>query len=587
MDKLSSGDPRTIGAYRLLGRLGAGGMGQVYLARSERGRTVALKVVHSELAGREEFRERFRQEVAAARRVGGAWTAPVLDADTEAEVPWVATGYVAGPSLHSVVARGYGPLPERSVHALAAGLVRALTDIHAAGLVHRDLKPSNVLLTIDGPRVIDFGIARALETATAGGLTHTGALIGSPGFMAPEQIRGDRVTPACDVFCLGSLLAYAGTGKLPFGADNSGVHVQLFRIAQEPPDLTGLPESLQDLVTACLAKKPSARPSLTDLLALTGGTDTTLPDGRTREPWLPSALVAQLGRHAAELLEAEHPEPEDEQPQAGQPEEPGQHPPKQPPEQQPEQQPQSSPEAATASVPPPSTATAPTLVAPPPPSSPPPGHEVPHTLRYEPAPPPPPRRGGRMTAALLAVAVVVALGAGGTVYAVIKGDEGRQPTAAPSETTTPTNDAEPGKSDARPSPDELATPTDSLSPITPPSPSPDAGDVPKKFLGVWRATFQAQGGTNTRVLTLRQGNRGETMMSLVGNGPTYACRWKASLQSGAGSQLSLNPSQVTQGPTHSCKPGPVSLLRLQPDGTLVRTLVGSGGTPLTYRKQTP
>lgn len=183
-----------IGAYRLLGRLGAGGMGEVYLARSARGRTVAVKVVREELAEQEEFRNRFRQEVAAARRVGGAWTAPVLDADTDAEIPWVATGYVAGPSLQQVVSHDYGALPERSVRILAGGLAHALKDIHAAGIVHRDLKPSNVLITIDGPRVIDFGIARALESVTDGGLTRTGALVGSPGFMAPEQLRGDRIT---------------------------------------------------------------------------------------------------------------------------------------------------------------------------------------------------------------------------------------------------------------------------------------------------------------------------------------------------------------------------------------------------------
>lgn len=232
MDELRADDPRWIGAYRLLGRLGVGGMGRVYLARSERGRTVAVKLVRPDLAEREEFRSRFRREVRAARRVGGRWTAPVLDADTEAAVPWVATGYVPGPSLRQVVAKEYGPLPERSVRVLAAGLAHALSDIHAAGLVHRDLKPSNVMITIDGPRVIDFGIARALETVTDASLTSTGAMVGSPGFMSPEQVRGDRVTPACDIFCLGSVLAYAATGLQPFGASASGVHAQMYRIVQ-------------------------------------------------------------------------------------------------------------------------------------------------------------------------------------------------------------------------------------------------------------------------------------------------------------------------------------------------------------------
>ncbi|MES4890381.1 serine/threonine-protein kinase [Streptomyces sp. NPDC096012] len=301
--------PARIGAYRLLARLGVGGMGNVYLARSDRGRTVAVKLVRRELAEQEEFRARFRQEVRAARRVGGYWTAPVLDADTEAAVPWVATGYVAGPSLQQVVGHDHGALPERSVRILAAGLAHALKDIHAAGIVHRDLKPSNVLVTIDGPRVIDFGIARALESTTVGGeaLTRTGSLVGSPGFMAPEQVRGDRITPACDVFCLGSVLVYAATGRLPFGAANSGGHALMFRIAQEEPDLTGVPEGIADLVRDCLRKEPAGRPSLDAILERTGAED-TVAGGRSRDPWLPGSLVAQLARHAVRLLEAEDPD---------------------------------------------------------------------------------------------------------------------------------------------------------------------------------------------------------------------------------------------------------------------------------------
>ncbi|MDG5801296.1 serine/threonine-protein kinase [Streptomyces ossamyceticus] len=317
MEKFGPGDPLGVppgvelrgrtGTYRLLARLGAGGMGNVYLARSDRGRTVAVKHVRQELAEQEEFRARFRQEVQAARQVGGYWTAPVLDADTEADIPWVATGYVAGPSLQTVVGSDHGALPERTVRILAAGLAHALEDIHAAGLIHRDLKPSNVLVTIDGPRVIDFGIARALETITDGGLTRTGALVGSPGFMAPEQVRGDRITPACDVFCLGSVLSYAATGTLPFGAANSGVHALMFRIAEEEPDLEGLPEGLYDLVRDCLRKDPAARPTLAQILQRTGAEDTVFA-GRSRDPWLPSALVAQLGRHAVQLLDTEDPE---------------------------------------------------------------------------------------------------------------------------------------------------------------------------------------------------------------------------------------------------------------------------------------
>ncbi|MER7928403.1 protein kinase [Streptomyces sp. NPDC096057] len=307
MEKLGAADPQRIGAYRLVARLGAGGMGQVYLARSDRGRTVAVKLVREDLAAQEEFRARFRQEVRAARRVGGHWTAPVLDADTEAAVPWVATGYVAGPTLQQVVGRDHGALPERSVRILAAGLAHALQDIHAAGIVHRDLKPSNVLVTIDGPRVIDFGIARALETLAGDGLTRTGSLVGSPGFMAPEQVRGDRITPACDVFCLGSVLAYAATGTLPFGTAGSGVHALMFRIAQEEPDLSGVPEGIADLVRDCLRKDPATRPTLHHILDRTGADD-TVSDGRSRDPWLPNTLVAQLGRHAVKLLDTEDPE---------------------------------------------------------------------------------------------------------------------------------------------------------------------------------------------------------------------------------------------------------------------------------------
>ncbi|MGA4956943.1 serine/threonine-protein kinase [Streptomyces lavendulocolor] len=293
MDPLTGEDPVRIGPFRLLGRLGSGGMGRVYLARSAGGRTVAVKVVHAQLAAQDEFRRRFAREVAALEKVGGAGTAPVLAADTGAESPWVAIGYVAGPSLRTVVGKEYGPLPAASVRALAVGLARALEHIHAAGLVHRDLKPANVLLTVDGPRIIDFGIARAVDTVTDGGLTGTGAVVGSPGFMAPEQVRGERVTSASDVFCLGSVLAYAATGRAPFGAAESGVHAVMFRIAHDEPDLAGLPAELDDLVRGCLAKDPAARPTAAHLAAHIEAAD----------PWLPAGLLAQLGRMAARLLD--------------------------------------------------------------------------------------------------------------------------------------------------------------------------------------------------------------------------------------------------------------------------------------------
>ncbi|MEV1063493.1 serine/threonine-protein kinase [Streptomyces sp. NPDC050263] len=306
MRPLVPDDPSHIGAYRLLGRLGAGGMGRVYLGRAPGGRIVAVKLVHAELARQTEFRERFAREVTAARRVGGEWTAAVLDADTDAEVPWVATGYVAGPSLESVVSEGYGPLPPASARALAHRLALALASIHDAGLVHRDLKPSNILLTVDGPRVIDFGIARALDTVTGGGLTRTGALIGSPGFMSPEQVRGERVTKASDVFALGSVLAYAATGRMPFGSSEIGLHAVMYRIAQDEPDLSELPEELVALVRDCLAKEPGERPAVKDIVERTRAADTS---DASDTAWLPGGLLADLGSHALRLLDTDGPEP--------------------------------------------------------------------------------------------------------------------------------------------------------------------------------------------------------------------------------------------------------------------------------------
>ncbi|MFD3532739.1 serine/threonine-protein kinase [Streptomyces sp. NPDC058664] len=296
MEPLNPEDPAGIGPFRLLGRLGVGGMGRVFLARSAGGRTVAVKVVHAELAAQDEFRRRFAREVAALERVGGTGTAPVLGSDTAAESPWVAIGYVPGPSLRAVVGDEFGPLPPVTVKALAGGLARALVHIHDAGLVHRDLKPSNVLLTVDGPRIIDFGIARAVDTvAEGGGLTTTGAVVGSPGFMSPEQVRGERLTPASDVFCLGSVLAYAATGRSPFGTADSGVHATMFRIAHDEPDLTDLAPELAGLIRACLAKEVASRPTAAEIAE-------TLP---VPDPWLPADVLSRLGRHAARLLEAE------------------------------------------------------------------------------------------------------------------------------------------------------------------------------------------------------------------------------------------------------------------------------------------
>ncbi|MEU4984302.1 serine/threonine-protein kinase [Streptomyces sp. NPDC021969] len=763
MRRLGDGDPQHIGVYRLLGRLGTGGMGHVYLARSDRGRTVAVKLVREELAATEEFRERFRQEVESARRVGGYWTAPVLDADTEAAVPWVATGYVAGPSLQQVVGHDHGALPERSVRTLGAGLAHALQDIHAAGIVHRDLKPSNVLVTIDGPRVIDFGIARALQTVTDGGVTRTGALVGSPGFMAPEQVRGDRVTPACDVFCLGSVLAYAATGKLPFGAANSGAHALMFRIAQEEPDLTGVPEGIADLVRDCLRKDPAARPGLADVLERTGAQD-TVTGGRSRDPWLPSALVAQLGRHAVQLLDTEN--PEDPAQPAG-------------PSPSPTPGAATAPSAGTPSADAPDGGVGPGGVGPggvgaggawpggggpdgggpggvgsggagaggagaggawpggggpgggaprgvgsagagpggvrsggvgpggvgdgggwpgggpsggapsgvgsagagpdgvrsggvgdggawpgggpggggsgdegavpgadPAPGGPPPprepgsgggaplnhlptlvagqhhttpppdahgGHPRPTAPGYAPAwhasqpghqhpyggagglgptppqgptppygPPHEPVRSARSTALLIVVALVVALGAGGTVYALMRGDGDDRAGGDPTPTRSTGAPQDPGTGASGSS-----GRTGGQSPST--APAADEGTVPTGYVGDWSTSIDNASGTHPRTLSIVQGEVGDTVLTLVADGPTdtgtYHCVFDAALtaEPSPGGPLRLGPSEVRTGPSSSCTPGGPSTVTLRPDGSLERTNDDTGESLLYTR----
>ncbi|MGY5122569.1 protein kinase domain-containing protein [Streptomyces sp. 900105755] len=260
MTPLSTGDPESIGGYTLLGRLGAGGMGVVYLGVSASGRQVAVKLVRGAYAQEEEFRTRFRQEIAAARRVSGAFTAPVVDADPDAERPWMATLYVPGLNLAEVVEKD-GPLGPAELRALGLGLTEALRDIHRAGLVHRDLKPRNVLMTDDGPRVIDFGISRADDHQS---LTTTGRMIGTPPFMSPEQLAAPRdVTPASDVFSLGSLLVFAAVGTGPFDADSP--YITGYQVVHGTPDLDGVPGDLLGIVERCLDKDPAARPELTDI----------------------------------------------------------------------------------------------------------------------------------------------------------------------------------------------------------------------------------------------------------------------------------------------------------------------------------
>ncbi|MGW9044463.1 serine/threonine-protein kinase [Streptomyces lydicus] len=565
-------DPRRIGAYRLIGRLGEGGMGRVFLARSDRGRTVAVKLVRAELADEEEFRARFRREVRAAQQVGGEWTAPVLDADTEAETPWLATGYIAGPSLQQVVGSG-PPLPERTVRILAAGLARALGSIHAAGIIHRDLKPSNVLLTIDGPRVIDFGIARALEGVTGNGVTRTGAAVGSPGFMSPEQVRGEPLGPPCDVFSLGSVLAYAVTGRQPFGTPESAAHALMFRVAEEEPDLTGVPEGLRALISACLAKDPAQRPTPERLVALAEDGVGAGP-GADEEPWLPGTLIARLGRHAVELLEAENPQTELARAEEGRDDGSGQAP-----AADPVRGPASGadpagpvPAGPVPAADAPGIHALPTTVSPTPtPGRTPPPSPVPHgSLPHGPTPyaphaaqahhahpapapaatTPRTRRRGIGTALLTVVALALAGAGAATAYSLLTDrDDGVR--------------AEDGRGGGN----ERTS-----------AQSATAGGIPPEYLGTWEATV-GDSGTDVRRFTLVQGKPGATVLTMTATGATYRCEFAATLAS-AGPPVRLGPSTVVSGPD-GCRPGKSSTLEMV-GGKLRR--VSDDGKALSYER---
>ncbi|MFF7330940.1 PQQ-binding-like beta-propeller repeat protein [Streptomyces sp. NPDC090306] len=291
VDQLTQHDPRRIGPFEVLGRLGAGGMGLVYLARSASGRRVAIKTVRTELAEDQLFRVRFTREVEAARAVSGFYTAAVVDADPRAAVPWLATAYVPAPSLEEIV-NECGPLPVQAVRWLAAGVAEALQSIHAAGLVHRDLKPSNVLVVEDGPRVIDFGIASGVSNTR---LTMTNVAVGTPAYMSPEQAKDSRsVTGASDVFSLGSMLVFAATGHAPFHGANPVETV--FMLLREGPDLQGLPDDLRPLIESCMQMEAVGRPSPADLQSqlaphlFGSGSD----DSGTASAWLPSSAVGLI-----------------------------------------------------------------------------------------------------------------------------------------------------------------------------------------------------------------------------------------------------------------------------------------------------
>ncbi|MEV7603640.1 serine/threonine-protein kinase, partial [Kitasatospora sp. NPDC089797] len=290
--ELAPDDPREVGGHLLHARLGAGGMGRVYLAYTPGGRPVALKVVRPELAGDPDFRARFAQEVASARLIHGLFTAQLVDAGPDAATPWLATTYVPGPSLQQVVQR-FGPLPERTVLLLVAGIAEALQAIHASGVVHRDLKPGNVLIAADGPRVIDFGIARAADAVA---LTGTGLQIGSPAYMAPEQALGRSATPATDVYALGALAVHVAGGAPPFG---DGPHpATLYRTVHEEPDLDRVPDGLRGLLRRCLAKRPEDRPTPAEVIAAARSHPAVGGHLRFGEDWLPQPLTSQLTRHA-------------------------------------------------------------------------------------------------------------------------------------------------------------------------------------------------------------------------------------------------------------------------------------------------
>ncbi|MEU3618440.1 bifunctional serine/threonine-protein kinase/ABC transporter substrate-binding protein [Streptomyces sp. NPDC006872] len=310
MEPLRSSDPAHIADHRLLGRLGAGGMGVVYLARTPGGALVALKVLLAEYAEDQGFKERFRREVEVARLVDSPWAVPLVDADADAEAPWLATAFVPGPSLGEAVS-AHGPLAEHGLRLLGARLAEALSEVHRAGLVHRDLKPGNVLLAHDGPRLIDFGIARAPEDTA---LTATGMVVGTPGYLSPEQAGGpggDDIGPASDVFALGCVLAFAATGRAPFGS--GAVDALLYRAVHDPADLDGVPPGLLAVVERCLEKDPAERPTAAELARELGQdpeaeadaeTDAAAEAAAAKEAsgWLPEPVTRLIAERSAAAL---------------------------------------------------------------------------------------------------------------------------------------------------------------------------------------------------------------------------------------------------------------------------------------------
>lgn len=511
MDALRGEDPAQAGNFVLLARLGSGGMGDVFLGRSPQGRTAAVKLIQPELARDPEFRRRFRLEVTATRAVAGPWTAPVLAADTESPRPWVATGFVAGLTLTEAV-ETVGPLPEAAVLHLAHGLVHALRDIHAAGLVHRDLKPSNVMLSLDGPVVIDFGIVRAAD-ATA--VTRTGMMVGSPGFMSPEQAHGLTAGPQSDVFGLGCVLAFAATGRPPFGsATDSGVPAVLLRVVSREPDLTGIPEPLSSLVAACLAKAPADRPTPLQLQEHIAVRSAAEP---THTEWLPPALTAAVARRVSRALTLEA--------------------------------------SRDTGAPIPRT---PTVV---------PHHEA--VTRTGSAQPPKPPRGPdtpapgtgpvlvgprtdrvRRPAPLRASVLVLAVVAVALAIAIPRLGEGPSTTGAAPERS---QSAAPGAGNSSPSRSAPSAAADDAS----------AGIVPRFFLGMWRGTIT---GAQDRRMTITQGETGATVVVTRTVSDGAKCRGTGTLLYAGESVIGLDTVVTESVPEGICASvGEQTLTRVDDD----------------------
>jgi serine/threonine protein kinase len=454
---LEQSDPAVVGGYRLAAVLGTGGMGKVYLSYTPGGRPIAIKVIRPEFSEDPEFRRRFQREVQAAQRVQGLYTAPVIDSDTDGAQPWLATAYVPGPSLAHAVAQ-HGALPLRSVLLLSVGVAEALHVIHGAGIVHRDLKPANVLLASDGPRVIDFGIARAAETTA---LTGTGVSVGTPSFMAPEQAAAGTVTPATDIFALGQIAAFAAIGSPAYGEGSS--HAVLYRIVHEDPDLSRVPAELLPLVTRCLTRDQDGRPSLTEVIELCH--EISPEPLRQGEDWLPQSVAGSITERLQLPEPAKTPPPQptaaptptptafSPQPLPQQPPPAQQPPPPHPPAQYAPHQPAPGPAHPHPQRPTgfPPAAAAPTQSAPgvpgavpPPPGhpgrpAPPPGYGTPPPAAHRPyaAPPPPKRKRTGLVVAASVVGVLVVLGIIGALMPDDSGkdDESKSPGTSSGSTT--------------------------------------------------------------------------------------------------------------------------------------------------------